>query len=196
MKANNWRIEGQIEVGKEGTPHYQGMLITPQKPAFSTVKTVLPRAHIEKARQKDALAKYVHKEDTRVATCETAGVTIPTLFEYQATVASTPGLVDRIHKHYSEMAAVDSKYHVDDAALTVVDGVVAQHIEDGMVGIEFIGINPMWRSSWKKFWRSIIKRNGRSQSSQVNSETPPSSPCAQAPRNQDESSQSDSSSEC
>jgi len=175
VKQNGWRIEGQKERGKEGTEHYQGMLLTPQKPSFSTVKTVLPRAHIEKARQKTALAKYVHKDETRVAAVPSAGVVIPTIFEYQDRVAATPGIMERIIKHQQDMYEVDPLGKgVEDAPLTVVDAIVAKHIEEGMRGIEYIAINPMWRSSWKKFWRSIIKRNGSHQGQE------PSGPRGQA----------------
>lgn len=162
VKANGWRIEGQMETGKAGTPHYQGMLVTPQKPAFSTVKTVLPTAHIEKTRQKTALALYVHKEDTRTALVPAQGMVIPTLFEYQDQVAATPGILERIMKLQAGLFEIDPlDKKLEDAPLTVVDAIVAEHIEKGMRGIEYIAINPMWRSSWKKFWRSIIKRNAQ-----------------------------------
>lgn len=161
VKANGWRIEGQMETGKEGTTHYQGMLVTPQKPAFSTVKTVLPRAHIEKTRQKTALALYVHKEETRTGLVPAQGVVIPTLFEYQDLVAATPDIHERIMKLQASLREIDplDKKIWEDAPLVVVDAIVAKHIEEGMRGIEYIAINPMWRSSWKKFWCSIIKRN-------------------------------------
>lgn len=61
-----WKLTGQLESGEEGTTHYQGMLSTPQV-RFSAVKKVFQRAHIELARNKAALAKYVHKDDTRIA---------------------------------------------------------------------------------------------------------------------------------
>jgi len=160
VKANGWKIEGQMEKGKEGTEHYQGMLTTPQKPAFSTVKTVLPRAHIEKARQKELLAKYVHKDDTRIANVDPVGTHIPTIFEYQDVVASSPGIMERILKVQDEL--YEQKEDIADAPLLVVDAIVSKHIEEGMRGIEYIAINPMWRSSWKKFWRSIIKRHAPS----------------------------------
>lgn len=159
VKANAWRIEGQLERGKEGTVHYQGMLVTPQKPAFSTVKTVLPRAHIEKARQKELLQKYVHKSDTQLAKVEEVGHSIPTIFEYQDTVAQTPDILERINNLRNEYEKNGLFKEVEDCALVVVDAIVSKHIEQGMRGIEYIAINPMWRSSWKKFWRSIIKRH-------------------------------------
>lgn len=164
-----WKLEGQLERGAEGTEHYQGMLNTPQV-RFAAVKKVFPRAHIEVARNKVALAKYVHKEETRVAAVEA----IPTLFEYQTIVAN---LWDEevFKSRWNEAVAratANSVPYIDDVAMCYIDGIVADDIESGRRGAEFIAINPMWRSSWKKFWRSIINRHASSQ--QAVYETPAS----------------------
>lgn len=148
-----WKLQGQMEVGKEGTPHYQGMLTTPQV-RFSAVKKVLVRAHIEPARNRSALQKYVHKEDTRSSEVAVVESKIPTLFDYQKVVADE---WDEEEWHRFSKDVVPEK--IDDIAMLYLDRIVAAHIEQGVRGIEFIAINPMWRSSWKKFWRSIIKRN-------------------------------------
>lgn len=58
--------KAQEEVGKEGTPHIQGALHTAQT-RLSAVKGWLPRAHIEVAKDKEALLKYVEKAETAVA---------------------------------------------------------------------------------------------------------------------------------
>lgn len=152
-----WSVEGQIERGENGTTHYQAMLKTPQV-RFAAVKKVFPRAHIEVARNKTALAKYVHKDDTRVAEVETRKSSIPTLWDYQQTVA----------KHWSEeefektcqdtWSSSSEHKRIDDIALEYVDTLVARDIARGQRAAEFIAINPMWRSSWKKFWREIITR--------------------------------------
>jgi len=70
LKSENWptwvkRYDGQEEVGKDGTLHIQGALNTAQV-RFSAVKGWLARAHIEAARDKSALLKYVQKSDTAV----------------------------------------------------------------------------------------------------------------------------------
>lgn len=57
--------KAQEEVGKEGTPHIQGALQTTQT-RLSAVKGWLPRAHIEVAKDKVALLKYVEKAETAV----------------------------------------------------------------------------------------------------------------------------------
>lgn len=148
-----WKLQGQMEVGKEGTPHYQGMLTTPQV-RFSAVKKVLVRAHIEPARNRTALQKYVHKADTRSAEVGIVESRIPTLFDYQKTVAEEWN--DEEWERFSKDVVPEK---IDDIAMLYLDRIVAAHIEQGVKGIEFIAINPMWRSSWKKFWRSIIKRH-------------------------------------
>lgn len=56
--------KGQLEKGAEGTPHIQGFLRT-DPVRFSQVKKLLPRAHIELARNAFALERYVSKEETR-----------------------------------------------------------------------------------------------------------------------------------
>lgn len=152
-----WKLQGQLEKGEEGTMHYQGMLITPQI-RFSAVKKVFPRAHIEVARNKQALQKYVNKEETRVASVES----IPTLFEYQIIIAKRWDWddYDKLRQAYITKTNLQD---YDEIAMRYIDGLVAEDIESGRRGAEFIAVNPMWRSSWKKFWRSIIKRNGVAQ---------------------------------
>jgi len=145
-----------MEEGKEGTPHFQGMVTTPQV-RFSAVKKVYPRAHIELARNRQALDSYVHKDDTRVADVADRQSNIPTLFDYQHTVARKwdddewRGFLDRRLEESPKMS-------VGDIALDYVDSIVAIDIENGVCGVEYIAINPMWRSAWKKFWRSMVAR--------------------------------------
>jgi hypothetical protein len=156
VEPNGWFMKGQLERGKNGTDHYQGCLITPQKPAFSTVKKVFPRAHIEAARARDQLMKYVEKDDTRIAEVPSVGTIIPTLFEYQTKVAVELD-IEVIQKDIIENIDDDE----GDIVIKHVNKVVKRHIEQGMRGVEFIAINPMWICSWKRFWRSIIKRDGK-----------------------------------
>ena len=157
LKRMPWFIEfkSQLEKGAEGTPHIQGMLRTSQQ-RFAAIKKALPRAHIEVARNATALSAYVAKEDTRLASREEVSRDIPTLFEYQDKVAFEL-------KEENVVSMADAmKIEDGEAALICVDAIVARHIAAGGRGLEFIAINPMWRSSWKKFWRSIIKRNAAS----------------------------------
>lgn len=59
-------IRCQDEVGDEGTLHIQGAVNTTQT-RFSAMKLWLPRAHIEVARNREALLNYVQKQETAVA---------------------------------------------------------------------------------------------------------------------------------
>lgn len=65
-RQRGWTVDGQLERGAEGTPHYQLILKTPQV-RFSAVKKLFARAHIELARNSKALETYVHKDESRVA---------------------------------------------------------------------------------------------------------------------------------
>jgi len=149
-----WKIEGQIEVGEEGTEHYQAMLTTPQV-RFSAVKKVFPRGHIEVARNRQALKKYVHKDDTRIGEVETRVSNIPTLFDYQHTIAGKWNDEEFIALRCDP--AYDKKTP-GEKALEYVDILVERDILAGVCGVEYIAINPMWRSAWKRFWRAMVER--------------------------------------
>jgi len=151
--APGWKLQGQFEEGNEGTRHFQGMLETPQV-RFSAVKRVFPRAHIEVAKNKKALQAYVNKQETRVGTFE--GTSVPNMFQLQDSIAS-----DWDDNEWRRRLYINIEQDDDVRALEYLDTLVAKRIENGQRGIEFIAINPMWRSSWKKFWLSIIIRNAR-----------------------------------
>ena len=54
------------------------------------------------------------------------------------------------------MAKLDYKQ----AHLDYADAIVRNLIEEGnRGGIEFVAVNPMWRSSWKLFGASIVQRH-------------------------------------
>ena len=146
-----WRLEGQLEKGENTeTIHFQGMLKTPQV-RFSAVKRHFPRAHIEIARDKQALEAYVHKDDTRVA--EVASVQGTTVFQLQKDVCGKWD--ENMFEEYLKMC----KYDYNEAHLKYSDYIVRQLIQDGREGgIEYVAINPMWRSSWKLFGAAIVDR--------------------------------------
>lgn len=60
------KVVCQDEVGDNGTLHIQGYVQTTQT-RFSALKKWLPRAHIEIAKNPQALLQYVRKEETAVA---------------------------------------------------------------------------------------------------------------------------------
>lgn len=63
-RQRGWKVEGQLEKGENGTPHYQ-LLVSTGQVRFSAVKKAFSRAHIEPARNVAALKQYVHKEKTK-----------------------------------------------------------------------------------------------------------------------------------
>lgn len=60
----------------EKTPHIQGYLEFKNQIDFNTIKKLLPRAHIEKCKDKKASIAYCTKEDTRTGRVFTKGVKI------------------------------------------------------------------------------------------------------------------------
>lgn len=168
-----WKLLGQMETGKEGTEHIQAMLKTPQV-RFNAVKKVFPRAHIEAARNPKALAKYVEKEETRTGDRIAIASSIPTLFDYQEIIASKWDEWEFSRRWQASVEAATVP-NIDEVAMCYLDSLVESDIQSGRRGAEFIAINPMWRASWKKFWRSIIKRHA----AQVQAE--PSPPADEAP---------------
>jgi len=165
---SGWQLEGQIEKGEKGTKHFQGMLITP-KISFTTVKQYFPRAHIEKARKKVALQKYVHKSETRLAEF-TQKNRIPTIFEFQEQVAGQMPTYNELCIEYKEYfqaeyeAGGDRRKNALDLNqskyfMKILDEKTNELIEAGERGLEFIAINPMWRSSWMRFYKGILNRH-------------------------------------
>lgn len=161
-----WYLTGQLEKGEEDTIHYQGMLKTPQV-RFSQVKTYFPRAHIEVSKNPRALAKYVHKEETRVAEVEDHSSDIPTLYDYLVTVAQQWNEDD--YKAFTDnfTDAQVIKLGADELALRYIDTIVARDIVSGKRGVEFIAVNPMWRNAWKKFHKHIVIREQAVLSNQI-----------------------------
>lgn len=151
--VSGWKLEGQYEVGAEGTRHYQGLLKTPQV-RFSAVKKAFPRAHIEVARNVAALQKYVHKDDTRVGFAETQ----INMFTAQKLIADAWDNEEWTEFH-TDMNRARRHDSIGSMALEYVDQLVEEKIAAGYRCLEFIAINPMWRSSWKKFYAAIITRH-------------------------------------
>ena len=149
-----WSLEGQYEKGAEGTTHFQGLLKTTQV-RFSAVKRQFPRAHIEVARNVAALKEYVHKEETRVG--EFTPIRTPNIFEVQTSVCKL-WVKDEYEAIRDRLADMNKK----DAVLIYVDQLVDRMIKSGIRGIEFISINPMWRSSWSRHAHAILHRHALS----------------------------------
>lgn len=173
-RQSGWSVEGQEEVGENGTPHYQLHVKTPQV-RFSAVKKRFSRAHIEVAKAPAALAKYVQKEETRVGQLSVSQDQYPSLsklwnlmyrwltesrgykFEmndYTKSTAGTPSRVIFLTKKE------DIKRFVTNP-LDIFDEFIKDMICSGY-HVESMGINPQIRGSWNAYWSALIYRELRS----------------------------------
>ena len=150
-RQRGWRVEGQLEKGEEGTPHYQLLVKTPQV-RFSAVKKAFPRSHIEVARNVEALQQYVTKEATREGSLPETSELYPSLQKVWDMFAS-----------WLSEKEVRSKYgyYVDfdqEKFLTVFDKFIGVYIQKGYV-LETIAVNPQIRSAIKHYGINIIFRS-------------------------------------
>jgi len=146
QQRSGWRVNGQIEKGTNGTPHYQLIVHTPQV-RFSAMKKAFPRAHIELARNKEALAEYVKKEDTRIGSLPSQSEMFP----------STTKLMDMFGEWIPDKTKGAYLDYDPQKMLDIFDDFICRHIELGYF-IEHIGVNPQVRSSIKLYGLSIIQR--------------------------------------
>lgn len=153
-RQKGWKVEGQLETGSEGTPHYQLLVRTPQV-RFSAVKKQFPRAHIELARNPQALSAYVHKEATRTGELATGSDKYPSQEKvwswYAAFYLETFGMP------YSQ-----ATLPTEEQLLECFDQMVARKIEEGFY-LELIGVNPQVRSAIKRYGVAIVSREVRRQ---------------------------------
>lgn len=146
-----WGVQGQIEKGAEGTPHYQLMVTTPQV-RFSAVKKVFPTAHIEPARNRRALEQYVHKEDTRVELLKSVEVSFLTY----------PQVRKKFFEWLLKEHDVDSLTRDNEHRLELWDSFIGASIREGME-VDLIGMNPQHRGCIAKYWFSYIANEERRQ---------------------------------
>jgi len=141
-RQRGWKVEGQLEQGENGTPHYQLLLQTGQV-RFSLVKKAFPRAHIEVAKNVSALKKYVQKEDTRVASLSIDQSLYPSQLQ--------------LFQWYSSYHIQVKKEYPNQTNLEIFDLMVSQKIRQGYyIGAEVM--NPQIRAYIKKFGDSIAHR--------------------------------------
>jgi len=153
-RQKGWKVEGQKELGDNGTPHYQLLVKTPQI-RFSAVKKAFPRAHIEAARNPAALAKYVHKDETRVGELNKQDDKYPSLSKFW----------DLFFQWCYDQAAAseqDQRIIVDNLRTKNLEKLferfVSEYIEKGY-HIETIACNPATISCLRKYGIAILKRS-------------------------------------
>lgn len=153
---SGWKIEGQIERCPETKRlHIQACLKTPQV-RFSAVQPLFPRSDIKPARNANALQRYVHKEDTRVQELDSHQEM--TIWAFSETVASKWDS-ESFHERTKDISFEDLiKGKKNEVVLDYVDEIVADLIVSGVRGAEFMGVNPMFRSAWKRYYKAIIAR--------------------------------------
>lgn len=143
-QKSGWKVYGQLEKGESGTPHYQLMVTTPQV-RFSAIKKAFPRAHIEIARDRKALEKYVEKEDTRVASLNITQDKYPS----HSKVMAWYGV------YYDEYMRVLG--HECFNTVEVFEQMIRAKIREGYF-VELNAVNPQVISAIKKYGRSIAFR--------------------------------------
>lgn len=174
---------GQLEQGENGTVHIQGYLKT-QKVRFSAIKKIFPRAHIEIAKNPNALARYVVKEETRLAPLPTGRTATPQLVQAYVLTEVINMLGNRryfrkLNKEERQMEWCSeelppaefsegrlgniqrinmNRMYIDKHALQIVDTAVSQMIEQGIYGVEFVMSNNQVRSAYKNYLPSILIR--------------------------------------
>lgn len=172
-RQKGWKVTGQEEVGKQGTPHLQLHLATPQV-RFSAVKKAFPTAHIEVARNPMALEAYVTKEDTRVGALPSSQEMYPSLSKFWQLIFRhcedrnwidwSGASIDAWWKEaYYDLCypRPDADAHVGQAmrqefAMLVFNDAVRQLISDGYHVDQFY--SPPNMNLWKKFHFAILQR--------------------------------------
>jgi len=150
-RQKGWTVEGQLEKGENGTPHYQLHVKTPQS-RFSALKSAFPRAHIEVARDVKRLSKYVHKEDTRIGELASQSEQYPSLQKLWDMFAEFVN-----NKVYQNLANTDP-----DQRLVIFDKFIKDCISKDYV-VETMAVNPQVRSIVKNYAEEIIFRSLRRQ---------------------------------
>lgn len=173
-RQRGWKVDGQLERGKSGTPHYQLIVRTPQV-RLSTVTKQFRRGHVEIARNPLALQRYVHKEESREAEMPTSQEMYPSQQMVWNWFGSLPITSQMIHERYcvyarqmrnariyDPTAPQEMRYAEwrDQYLLDQFDEMMAQKIREGYF-CELIAVNPQVRSAVKKFGLAILERSRR-----------------------------------
>jgi len=159
-RARGWKVEGQLEQGEEGTKHYQLMVRTPQT-RFSAMKKMFPTAHIEIARNVDALREYVNKQETRTGSLPTQNDKYPSVtkmwelfWDHIPTKDWFTGTDADINQYATDLPVGEK------ARLQYLDETGAWLIKSGYY-VEQHLVNPQVRSSFQKFAKELCIRTLR-----------------------------------
>ena len=155
-RQRGWKVEGQLERGESGTPHYQLSVRSPQV-RFSAVKKMFPRAHIEVARNAIALKQYVNKEDTRIGELPVGQELYPSLSKFWDLMFVY--FADEGDVSYLDIPEIVGDW--DEKKLLRKFDEVASHLIASGYHVETMAVNPQTRSCWKLYSRALMTRARR-----------------------------------
>jgi len=155
-RQKGWNVEGQLEKGANGTPHYQLAVRTPQV-RFTAVRKAFPRAHVEVARNVTALLKYVHKDETKEGELREQSDKYPSLSKLWDLVANY-WLSSSVPPTAADDLLDETLYPSGLYSLTYFDRAIRDLICKGY-HVETMGVNPQMRSAWKLYARQLVFRS-------------------------------------
>jgi len=142
-RQKGWTVIGQIEKGAEGTEHYQLAVATPQM-RFTALKKVFPSAHIEVAKDWNALLKYCQKEDTRVGK----------LIDFK--FVSFQMVRDKFFDYIITTSHSDTEYELtEETKMALWDAFIGHSLEQ-RIEADLVGVNPQYRSCIQRYWNAYI----------------------------------------
>jgi len=155
-RQRGWRVDGQKEVGKEGTPHYQLILHTGQV-RFAAVKKLFPRAHIEPARNSAALAAYVKKDDTRAGSLPSQQEMYPSQKRFFELIWDEIYNNPECFENYGFKVETKRFYGDKGTSKRAFYTATRELIRRGYV-VENLASNPMTLNSWDLFAYALLDR--------------------------------------
>lgn len=166
-KALHWVKDaiGQLEKGQNGTLHIQGLLKT-EKVRFAQVKKAFPRAHVEPARNQNALEVYVQKPETRVASITPAKIATATDIQRQLHTE----VLEFRDRHYSGMSFPEIRSQIEKNWEAFLDSAVEKLMLQGYYGAEFVVCNPQVRSAYRRYIYPMVIRDMHMSAQQVTAE--------------------------
>jgi len=161
-RQKGWKVEGQLEQGTEGTPHYQ-LLVKTSQVRFSAVKKAFPRAHVEQARNVSALQQYVTKSDTRLSMLPTSQEKYPSMSKLWDLITlylnEQPFYSKHIYEQSLRIMGLVSEER-GELVMNMFDSAIAHLIRQGY-HVESMAVNPQVRSCWKRYYKPIFERSAK-----------------------------------
>lgn len=163
---------GQMEKGEEtGTPHIQGAVRTTYGRHLQQLRGLLPRAHVEAAKNPVALQKYVTKPETRIGEIPTMKVAtqgdVQSELHFLLESNGSRYIEGWNHKENFMMNLTRCELQIKKNWEILTDEVVTQLIKQGFYGVEFVMSNPQVRTAFKKYLPAILFRENLKKQSEA-----------------------------